>query len=222
VATVTVAARHPLGLPARVSRPVTRDRPAWVGWAALVTLTGLFAAARTAARLAAAPPSGSLDDLAAATADALRAAGLASRGGDAVRIEAQPDGSYRARLEEVPAAESAQFADALEEVLSPLSQPRYVIPRLILAPPPGRAAAFRLALRRLVTGHVPATVVYHAVPTALSGNKKLAAAFERAWNTRVGPGAVVYAGSPEGTGILAAQRGDDLFALTTQIRTLWR
>ena len=79
-----------------------------------------------------------------------------------------------------------------------------------------------LAVRRLVTGHVPATVVYHAVPTALSGNKKLATAFERAWNTRVGPGAAVYAGSPEGAGILAAQRGDDPFALTTQIRTLWR
>jgi hypothetical protein len=188
----------------------------------MVALVGLFGAARTAARLASAPGSGSLDDLAAATADALRAAGLTGRGGDAVRVEAQPDGSYRARLQEVPATESALFAEALEEVLSPLSQPRYVIPRLILAPPPGRAAAARLALRRLVTGHVPATVVYHAVPTALSGNKKLATAFERAWNTRVGPGTVVYASSPEGTGILAAQRGDDPFALTTQIRTLWR
>jgi hypothetical protein len=81
----------------------------------------------------------------AATADALRATGLASRGGGAVRIEAQPDGSYRARLEGVPAAESAQFADALEEVLSPLSQPRYVIPRLILAPPPARGPSSTLA-----------------------------------------------------------------------------
>jgi hypothetical protein len=222
VATVTIATRRPLGLPARVSRPVTRPRPTWLGWASMVALVGLFGAARTAARLASAPGSGSLDDLAAATADALRAAGLTGRGGDAVRVEAQPDGSYRARLQEVPATESALFAEALEEVLSPLSQPRYVIPRLILAPPPGRAAAARLALRRLVTGHVPATVVYHAVPTALSGNKKLATAFERAWNTRVGPGTVVYASSPEGTGILAAQRGDDPFALTTQIRTLWR
>ena len=69
---------------------------------------------------------------------------------------------------------------------------------------------------------MPATVVYHAVPSALSGNKKLATAFERAWNTSVSPGAAVYAGSPEGIGILAAQRGDDPFALTTQIRTLWR
>ena len=129
---------------------------------------------------------------------------------------------YRARLQEIPAAESALFAEALDEVLAPLSQPRYVIPRLILPPPAGPAAAAGLAVRRLVTGHVPATVVYHAVPTALSGNKKLALAFERAWNARVGPGSVVYAGSPEGTGILAAQRGDDPFALTTQIRTLWR
>ena len=139
-----------------------------------------------------------------------------------MRVEAQADGGYRARLQEVPAAESALFAEALDEVLAPLSQPRYVIPRLILPPPSGVAAATGLAVRRLVTGQVPATVVYHAVPTALSGNKKLALAFERAWNTRVGPGSVIYAGSPEGTGILAAQRGDDPFALTTQIRTLWR
>ena len=67
-------------------------------------------------------------------ADALHAAGLTSRGGDAVRVEAQPDGGYRARLQELPAAESARFAEALDEVLAPLSQPRYVIPRLILPP----------------------------------------------------------------------------------------
>ena len=60
------------------------------------------------------------------------------------------------------------------------------------------------------------------MPTALSGNKKLATAFERAWNARVSPGAVLYTGSPEGAGVLAAQRGDDPFAVTTQIRTLWR
>jgi hypothetical protein len=69
---------------------------------------------------------------------------------------------------------------------------------------------------------VPATIVYHAVPAALSANKKLATAFERAWNTHVSPGKALYTGSPEGAGALAAQRGDDPFALTTQIRTLWR
>jgi hypothetical protein len=33
---------------------------------------------------------------------------------------------------------------------------------------------------------------------------------------------MLYTGSPEGTGILVAQRGGDPFAVTTQIRTLWR
>jgi hypothetical protein len=33
---------------------------------------------------------------------------------------------------------------------------------------------------------------------------------------------MLYANSPEGAGILAAQRGDDPFEVTTQIRTLWR
>ena len=49
-------------------------------------------------------------------------------GRHAVLVEAQADGSYRARLRDVPAAESALFAEALDEVLAPLSQPRYVIP----------------------------------------------------------------------------------------------
>ena len=248
VATVTVATRRPLGLPAKAAgsliRPPRRGRRAAVALTltlaavillvvaspavaaavvvAAIVLVGAVVVGRTALHVTAAPGSGSLDDLATAVADALHAAGLTGRDGDAVRVEAQADEGYRARLQEVPAAESALFAEALDEVLAPLSQPRYVIPRLILPPPAGPAAAAGLAVRRLVTGHVPATVVYHAVPTALSGNRKLALAFERAWNARVGPGSVVYAGSPEGTGILAAQRGDDPFALTTQIRTLWR
>ena len=103
-----------------------------------VVLAGLAWVGRTARRMTAAPGSGSLDDLAAAVADALHAAGLTSRGGDAVRVEAQPDGGYRARLQEVPAAESALFAEALGDVLAPLGQPRYVIPRLILPRPPAR------------------------------------------------------------------------------------
>jgi hypothetical protein len=64
--------------------------------------------------------------------------------------------------------------------------------------------------------------VYNAVPTPLGANRKLAQSFARAWKARVGPGEMLYAGSPEGTGILAAQRGEDPFEVTTQIRTLWR
>jgi superfamily II DNA or RNA helicase len=246
VAAITVATRRPLGLTSRIvprpTRPRHRTRRTMAALAAVFAalaafavspavaaaiigaplLAGFAALGRSAARMVTASPHGSLDDLATATADALHAAGLTSRGGDAVLIETQGDGSYRARLQDVPAGESALFADALEETLSPLARPRYVIPRLIVAPPRGLGAAAQLALRRLLTGHVPATLVYHAVPSALSPNKKLASTFEQAWNAHVSPGTILYTGSPEGAGALAAQRGDDPFALTTQIRTLWR
>jgi hypothetical protein len=42
-----------------------------------------------------------------------------------------------------------------------------------------------LTVRRLVTRHVPATVVYHAVPAVLGANKKSAAIFARSWNVRM-------------------------------------
>jgi superfamily II DNA or RNA helicase len=163
-------------------------------------------------------PSASLEDMAMATADALQTAGLVTRGADSVRIEVLADGGYRARLADVAAVDSTAFANALDEVLAPLAQPRYIVPRYIIARPPG----FLLTIRRLVTGQVPATVVYHAVPTALAGNKKTAAIFARSWNARVSPGQLLYSNSPEGAGILAVSRGDDPFAITTQIRTLWR
>jgi hypothetical protein len=181
------------------------------------------AAARVQAPLARAGrwPSASLDDIAMATADALRAAGLAARGAGGVQVEVLPDGGYRARLADVTDEESALFASALDEVLAPLAQPRYIVPRYIIGPS-GAFGAFLLTVRRLVTGHVPATVVYHAVPAVLGANKKSAAIFARYWNARVSQGDLLYSGSPEGAGILAVSRGDDPFAVTTQIRTLWR
>jgi superfamily II DNA or RNA helicase len=272
VATVTVAARKPLGLargvvppgalPAAAAAGAGGSRPQHdnAGLDSLWALSGIFAAVgiwglaagppastgellawllaanpaalgairsairlRRARRVTAAPSSGSVEDMAAATADALREAGMLSRGGSAVLIEPLRDGSYRARLTDVSAAESATFAAALDEVLSPLAQPRYIVPRLFVAPPASTRAALRLTRRHhLPGGGIPATVVYHAVPTVLGVNARLARTFARAWNERVSPGALLYAGSPEGAGILAAQRGDDPFDVTTQIRTLWR
>jgi hypothetical protein len=96
------------------------------------------------------------------------------------------------------------------------------VPRYIISRPSGAFGAFLRTVRRLVTGHVPAVVVYHAVPAVLGGNKKSATIFAQSWSARVSPGELLYSGSPEGAGILAVSRGDDPFAVTTQIRTLWR
>ena len=252
VATVTVSTRRSLGLAGRAVLPMAGSagqgapRRVW-GWllrvavlavvvllalavnitvgavlAGLLTALAAVSVIRHGSRAAAAPPGGCLADMAMATADALQKAGLASRGAESVRIEPLPDGSYRARLGDVPAREAEVFSDALEDVLSPLAQPRYVVPRLVVEPPDGLAGGIALAARRLITGGVPAAVVYHAVPAVLGVRRNLATAFEAAWHARVSPGAMLYSASPEGAGVLAAQRGDDPFAVTTQIRTLWR
>jgi hypothetical protein len=220
VATVTVAARHPLGLSREylTGRLAGHEKPG-VSARLAAAVAGFF---RIAANAEKAPSSGSLEDMAMAAADALHEARLVSRDAAAVQLEPLTGGGYRARLRDVPAAESATFATALDEVLSPLAQPRYLVPRLFLPRPARRRAAVALAVRRLTGRSVPATVVYHAVPAALGANRKLAQVFARAWNARVSPGELLYAGSPEGTGILTAQRGDDPFSVTTQIRTLWR
>jgi superfamily II DNA or RNA helicase len=233
VATVTMASRRPLGL-GRAAVPALfdsaaalagessagrRGRIAGTLLAALWLVLGVTA--RRARAVAQAPVSGSFADMAAATADALREAGLVSAGASAVRIEPLPDGEYRARLADVSAAESATFATALDEVLSPLAHPRYIVPRLFVASPADSRAARRLA-RGNPGGGAAATVVYHAVPAVLGGNARLAGTFAAAWHARVSPGTMLYTGSPEGTGILVAQCGDDPFDVATQIRTLWR
>jgi hypothetical protein len=56
--------------------------------------------------------------LAAATADALRDAGLVTQGAAALRIEPLPDGEYRARLATVSAAAEVAGLDA-EELSDP-------------------------------------------------------------------------------------------------------
>ena len=233
VATVTVRAGRSLGLsrdylPAAVVSSAPAPAPTsgpGAGAVSEVAERGLLRRWRRYRRLMKADearPSGSLEGMAMAVADGLRSAGLTSRGAEAVLLEPQPDGGYRARLGEVPAGESSAFAAALEDVLSPLAQPRYLVPRLFLPRPATRKEARRLAWRRAWGRPVEATVVYHAVPAVLGVNRRRASAFGLAWSERVSPGQMLYAGSPEGAGILAAQRGDDPFAVTTQIRTLWR
>jgi superfamily II DNA or RNA helicase len=164
-----------------------------------------------------------LDDLAAAVADALAACEEISVGAAAVEFVPEADGTVRCQLGEgASAAESRHFAEALEELLAPIGTPRYVIPRLILPSPIDQGEAFGLVVRRALHLRLPAAEVWHAVPALLGSHKDRVEVFQAAWNRWVSPGEALFTGSPEGTGILAAARGDDPFQVTTQLRTLWR
>jgi superfamily II DNA or RNA helicase len=195
--------------------------PAVVIGLGLVTMLGIqsFIAVDRGRRLAddlAARPS--IEQIAYAVADGLHGAGLAPVGADGVRVEIDPMGERRCSLEGVDAAVSATFANALDEVVSPMGAPRYVLPRWVLTGPIDNYDGIKAALGLLR----PDGEVWHSVPNVLGTTGRRAQTFAAAWDHWVGGGPATYTGSPEGEGVLVTHRGSDPFAVTTVLRTTWR
>jgi superfamily II DNA or RNA helicase len=168
-------------------------------------------------------PAGTLENLAAAVADGLAAAGLVSGSLSAasVRVVVQPDGYYRCYLAGATLEDSNLFATALDELLSPLRQPRYLIPRYIAQAPTTILAALALLIRQSMRPGRGAAVVYHAVPAALAANRERADLFAEAWNRHVSAGEPLFESDPRAEAIVELQRGEDPFDVLTQMRTLW-
>jgi superfamily II DNA or RNA helicase len=158
--------------------------------------------------------------VAAAVADGLQAAGLSPVGAAALHVEISPDGVEAFSLSGVPDDVSSRFALALEEVVAPMSAPRYVLPRWVTSAPRGADGLVR-GLRSVVR-HKPEDEVWHTVPSVLADTRAHADAYAAAWNHWVGGGPAVYASSPEGAGVLATHRGVDPFSVTCVIRRVWQ
>jgi hypothetical protein len=139
----------------------------------------------------------------------------------AVRVVVQPDGYYRCYLAGATLEESNLFATALDELLSPLRQPRYLIPRYIAQPPTSTLAALALLIRQSMRPGRGAAVVYHAIPAVLATNRERADLFAAAWNRHVSAGEPLFEGDPRAEAIVELQRGEDPFDVLTQMRTLW-
>ena len=75
--------------------------------------------------------------------------------------------------------ESNLFADALQEVLGPIENPRYLL------------------TRNSATGLLPRRD-YHAVPRALATDKERATLFHHHWQRRLGPAELIYTRSDQG------------------------
>lgn len=157
--------------------------------------------------------------VAAAVADGLQSAGLSPVGAAALHVEVTPDGVEAFSLSGVPDDVSSRFALALEEVVNPMSSPRYVLPRWVTSAPRGADGLVR-GLRSVVR-HRPEDEVWHTVPSVLADTRAHADAYAAAWNHWVGGGPAVYAPSPEGAGVLATHRGVDPFSVTCVIRRVW-
>jgi hypothetical protein len=131
------------------------------------------------------------------------------------------DGWLRCELSGVPVAQSRLFATAVDEVLAPLAEPRHLVGRRVVTVPRGRLAQLAWAGRSLLLP-VPGAVAWHAVPAWCAANAARRRAFLAAWHRHVGPAVPLAAASPEGQGVLAVFRGEDPFAVTAQMRTVWR
>ncbi|MFC7622055.1 DEAD/DEAH box helicase family protein [Microlunatus sp. GCM10028923] len=178
------------------------------------------AAGRRLAELAAGPDP---VDLGRAVADALCEAGLVPSGAASVRSTVDPDGTYRILLDDVDERGSAIFATALDEVLSPIAEPRYLIPRRVVAEVGTDRSSLHAAGRAwLDDALITDQVVYHAVPSVLGAKVALAETFGRAWNRWISLGDPVRAATPEGEGIMITHRGRSPFDVTTRLRVSWR
>lgn len=156
-----------------------------------------------------------------AVADALHTAGLASVGAEAVRVEIEAAGEYRLQLDGVDTATSTVFTGALDDLVSAVGDPRYLVPRYLLGTKPGwspESAGWRLLLARKLR---PDGVVWHAVPTALGVRRELVDAFATAWNGWVSGGSAVFTGNPDGAGVLASSRGFAPLDVDTVLRPAW-
>lgn len=178
------------------------------------------AAAAESRRLDHAP--NALEQLAAVVADALYAAGGAQRGSAALRLASDPEGWIRCQLDGVPTEQSLRFTAALDELLAPLAEPRYLIGRKILTPPARPVARRLFAVRAVVGLSLPGTVAWHAVPRWFARNKDRRQHLAQAWRKHIGPPRQLPADSPQGQAILDLFRGDNPLSVTTQLRTTWR
>ena len=109
-------------------------------------------------------------------------------------------GWMRTFLKDSDGIESKIFTEAMEEILSPLNDPRYIIPREI-----------KIISDTWISRMLPEIVgkyfkksynnitMYHSIPKSLCQNKEDAEIFQKNWNWFVSPGEVIYVHSDIGS-----------------------
>ncbi|GAA1549490.1 DEAD/DEAH box helicase family protein [Brevibacterium picturae] len=164
------------------------------------------------------PPT--VGQLAGAVSEALHNAGLSKTGSDSVRIRVDVSGDLRCHLD--ADAQSAEvFALALDEAVSPIADPRYLVPRWSLPQPSIGARGLWERLKVGWSNAQQSDPVWHAVPSALGRRREPALAYSQAWNRWIGGGEAIYTRNPEGAGVVTAYRGTNPMQMTSVLRTSW-
>tara|TARA_B100000927_G_scaffold291409_1_gene293441 strand:+ start:160 stop:2949 length:2790 start_codon:yes stop_codon:yes gene_type:complete len=108
-------------------------------------------------------------------------------------------GWIRMHLANCSPEEATLFSKCLEEVLSPLEKPRYVISRAAVFPhDTWLTRLLPEVLAKYLRPHRHHLVMFHNVPSALANTKRNAALFKQHWDAKFGESELFYVHSKEG------------------------
>lgn len=119
---------------------------------------------------------------------------------ESIKISQRSDGSYRVFLDDVEANHSRIFTSAFKELMSPVSDQPYLIPKYEFALPyvdgdrqsRDSQQRKRVFFKSYLRGSAqPRIATYHVVPKLLARSQKGRDAFQDAWNKYVSPGFIV-------------------------------
>ena len=152
--------------------------------------------------------------------EALKESGLVARNlmERNVCVTSQGGSSIRVFLEGTP-EDSQLFSRCLDEVMSPLVDQRYAIPRY--ATKADNKGNWDTIKAGLDSGSAQ-IVAYHPVPDVLGANKEKAEIFQKHWNRKISRGQVVYLKSAEGEKILERYAMSNDLDISKHVANFWR
>ena len=113
---------------------------------------------------------------------------------DHVSVGMRADGSFRVFLDEVEPEQSQYFARCFKEVMAPITNQPFLIPKYEYSLPRAQNgdASENAFFKSYLSGKAePRIASYHAVPKLLARSEKGREAFQSAWNKYVSPGFIV-------------------------------
>lgn len=114
---------------------------------------------------------------------------------ESIKTSIRSDGSYRVFLDNIEPAHSKAFTNSLKEVMSPITNQPYLIPKyeyFIDGEDEVAAKKEKKFFRSYLRGRAePRVACYHPVPNLLGRSEKGRRAFEASWNKYVSPGFVL-------------------------------
>ncbi len=116
---------------------------------------------------------------------------------DSIRVSIRTDGTYRVLLDDVEPEQSAHFITCMKEVLMPITNQPYLIPKHeyfvgdVEGEVYGEEKEKRFFRAYLAGKAEPRVAAYYPVPGLLARSEKGREAYEAAWNKYVSPGFIV-------------------------------